>query len=194
MAKLGKEKGRQRKAAGLGRAEALELEIAGVKGLPIATLRTRWKERFGDAPPTIRSGDILGRMYAWRLQEEAFGGLAVRTEDKLENIVDALDTGSTVGVSVRREISAGVVLTRAWRGVIHTVVVTDDGVEHEGTVYGSLSDVARAITGTRWSGPRFFGLEQKPARRSGTGQDASSRSRTKEANRSRRPGPAEVPA
>jgi hypothetical protein len=55
-------------------------------------------------------------------------------------------------------------LSREWRGVTHRVLVLDQGFEHQGTRYGSLSEVARAITGTRWSGPRFFGLEAEQAR------------------------------
>ena len=65
---------------------------------------------------------------------------------------------------VRRNFAPGVELTREWKGVIHKVIVTAGGFQHLGKQYRSLSDIARTITGTRWSGPRFFGLEQKPAR------------------------------
>ena len=63
-----------------------------------------------------------------------------------------------------QSLRAGTILVREWRGVTHRVLVLDEGFEHEGKRYGSLSEAARAISGTHWSGPRFFGLEKRPAR------------------------------
>ncbi len=151
-------KGRQRDAAG--RTAKVEAEIVTLKSMPITSLRVLWAERTDDEAPPIRSREVLVRMLAWDMQAEALGGLDAKTEEKLMAIADSLDGGHTYESTVRRQASAGAVLTREWRGRVHTAVITTSGVEYEGKIYRSLSDVARTITGTRWSGPRFFGLDQ----------------------------------
>ena len=83
------------------------------------------------------------------------GGLDAGTGRKLRDVATALERDGSYEPKVRRELSSGVVLTREWKGVIHKVTVTADGFQHRGQ---------RSITGTRWSGPRFFGLEQKSTR------------------------------
>jgi len=88
------------------------------------------------------------------------------TRRRLGAIAKALERDGSYEPKVRSNISAGVVLTREWKGVVHKVTATSGGFQHLGKRYGSLSDIARTITGTRWSGPRFFGLEQKRARSS----------------------------
>jgi len=123
-----------------------------------------WADRFYEEPPATRSRDLFARLLAWRMQEEARGGLDAVTGRKLRDVATALERDGSYEPKVRRELSSGVVLTREWKGVIHKVTVTADGFQHRGHRYKSLSDIARTITGTRWSGPRFFGLEQKCAR------------------------------
>lgn len=130
----------------------------------LGELRTAWLSRFNTNPPPIRSRDILLRLFAWRSQADATGGLDAVTERKLHEIARALERDGAYEPKIRRDLSASVVLTREWKGVIYRVTVTAGGFQHLGKRYGSLSDIARTITGTRWSGPRFFGLEQKPAR------------------------------
>jgi hypothetical protein len=104
---------------------------------------------------------VLLRELAWALQANAFGGLNSMTERRLKQIADSLDRGEAITSKIRRDLPPGVVLTREWKGVVHTVTVTTEGFQHLGRRYASLSDIARAITGTRWSGPRFFGLDDK---------------------------------
>ena len=99
------------------------------------------------------SKDLLGRMIAWRLQERAFGGLD-RESLKL------LHAFARHGGLPRRQLKAGTVLVRDYQGQRHTVTVTADGFDWQGTTYCSLSAIARAITGTAWSGPRFFALHR----------------------------------
>ena len=111
--------------------------------------------------PSVRSRDTLLRLLAWQIQAAALGGFDADTEGKLRRIAKALEVDGDYEPKIRRDVSAGVVLTREWKGAIHKVTVTADGFQHLGKQYGSLSDIARTITGTRWSGPRFFGLEQK---------------------------------
>jgi hypothetical protein len=107
-------------------------------------------------------------LFAWKIQAKAFGGLDAETVAELRRVRKALAEGKSPVAQPRAStLQAGTVLVREWRGTIRRVLVLDNGFEHEGKRYGSLSEVARAISGTRWSGPRFFGLEERPSSRSG---------------------------
>jgi Protein of unknown function (DUF2924) len=136
---------------------AIEAEIARLHSLALDALRRRWRAMFGRTPPAALSKDLLGRMIAWRMQEQAFGGLDRESLKFLDSL--ARDYGSP-----RRQLKPGTVLVRDYQGERHTVTVVPDGFNWQGTTYTSLSAIARAITGTAWSGPRFFAL----ARRNGT--------------------------
>lgn len=157
-------KGRQRRAAGPFAVDAIERQVSSIQDFTTDQLNDVWRERLGTEPPAIRSREVLLRLLAWRVQSEAFGGLDAPTELKLREIAKALECNGSYEPKIRRELSPGVVLTREWKGVTHKVTVTAGGFQHQGKGYRSLSDIARTITGTRWSGPRFFGLEQKMAR------------------------------
>ncbi len=157
-------KGRQRRAVGPFAVEAIERQLSGIRDLTTAQLNDVWRERFDTEPPAIRSREVLLRLLAWRLQSETFGGFDAPTELKLREIAKALERDGSYEPKIRRGLSPGVVLTREWKGVAHKVTVTAGGFQHQDKVYRSLSDIARTITGTRWSGPRFFGLEQKTAK------------------------------
>jgi hypothetical protein len=124
--------------------------------LGLEELRERWRARFG-APPRLRSPELLALMLAWRLQAEAEGGLDRDTRLALRRPPSARSARIPTG---------GTRLFREWQGVRHEVIVTaDDGFLYQGDRYGSLSQVARRITGARWNGPRFFGLRAgEPAR------------------------------
>jgi Protein of unknown function (DUF2924) len=127
---------------------AIEAEIARIRSLPLDALRRRWRVMFGRTPPDL-SKDLLGRMMAWRLQEQAFGGLDPESLRFLNGL--ARYSGSPP-----RQLKPGTVLVRDYQGQRHTVTVAPDGFNWQGTTYPSLSAIARAITGTAWSGPRFF--------------------------------------
>lgn len=119
------------------------LETAGLEDL-----RAEWERlKFGEAP-RLRSPDLLRRVIAWRLQAAAHGGLDRRTR----RILAGRDGGR------EQQLRPGTLLVREWQGVRHEVHVTADGYIWQGRTIDSLSAVARAITGTRWNGPRFFGL------------------------------------
>jgi hypothetical protein len=158
------QKRRQRYAACEATLHTIEAELVALAKLSIAELRKDWTDRCGDPAPAIRSRDLLLRLLAWRMQVDALGGLDAITERKLRDIAKALERDGDYEPKIRRDLSPGIVLTREWKGVIHKVTVTTDGFQHLGRRFGSLSDIARMITGTRWSGPRFFGLEQKEQR------------------------------
>lgn len=110
-------------------------------------LRERWARRWGDCP-RLRSVALLRHIIAWRLQVEAFGGLDAATRRML--------LGRAAGAET--QLSSGTVLTREWLGTTYRVEVAGDTFIHDGRRWGSLSEVARNITGSRWNGPRFFGL------------------------------------
>jgi hypothetical protein len=145
-------------------AAAIAAEIAHLRSLALDVLRRRWQTVFGRGPPAALSKDLLGRMIAWRVQEQAFGGL---DRDSLR----FLDGLARHGGSPRRQLKPGTVLVRDYQGQRHTVTVARDGFDWQGTTYASLSAIARAITGTAWSGPRFFALARpngtSPARSHG---------------------------
>jgi hypothetical protein len=160
-------KGRQQFAAGRRAIDSTESEVAALAALTIGELKAAWSKRFHEDPPRVRSRQLLLRLFAWQIQVEALGGLDASTERKLRDISKALERDGTYEPKIRHDLSPGIVLTREWKGEIHKVTATADGFDFRGKRYKSLSDIARTITGTRWSGPRFFGLEQrdKPASR-----------------------------
>jgi hypothetical protein len=133
---------------------AIEAEIAQLRALAPDALRRRWRVVFGRMAPAALSKDLLGRMIAYRLQEQAFGGLDRESLTFLEGL-------ARHGGSPRRQLKPGTVLVRDYQGQRHTVTVALDGFDWQGTTYASLSAIARAITGTAWSGPRFFALAQR---------------------------------
>lgn len=121
--------------------------------LGIDALRKRWRLTFGASPPRSLGKDIMGRMIAYRIQEEAFGGLDRETI----KLLDRLARGEKPS-ELNRRLKAGTVVVREYNGERHTVTVMPDGFLWQDATYSSLSTIARAITGTTWNGPRFFGL------------------------------------
>lgn len=108
---------------------------------------------FGAVPPKALTKDILGRMIAYRIQEEAFGGL----DRDLVKLLDRLARGEKPS-EMKRRLKPGTVLVREYQGERHTVTIVPDGFLWGDETYSSLSVIAQTITGTKWNGPRFFGL------------------------------------
>ena len=131
----------------------LERELARLAELPPAELREKWERLTGGPVPDV-SPRLLRLALAWELQVKVHGGLSRRTQQRLEQMSQAK--------TVTREIQPGMRLVREWNGAVNIVQVGEDGViRWNGKGWNSLSEVARAITGTRWSGPAFFGLKLK---------------------------------
>ncbi len=147
----------KRRAAAL-EGNALSAEVAGLSKASIKDLRERWKTLYGNEPSGHIGRSILIAAIAYRLQERALGGLKPSAQRILDRVCDGREEIGQEGIAKRR-VSAGTVLIREWRGVRHRVVVLDNDVTYRGRRYKSLSEVARAITGTRWSRPLFFGLK-----------------------------------
>jgi hypothetical protein len=117
-----------------------------------------WLELFDGPPPMKVRRELLIRILAYKIQEQAFGGLSTRTRRRLKQIAVSLENGNSKLNMDQGPIKPGTRLIREWRGKTHTVSVVETGFEFRGSKYGSLSEIARMITGTRWSGPLFFGL------------------------------------
>jgi Protein of unknown function (DUF2924) len=136
-----------------GDAAAIEAGIGHIRSLGIEALRNRWRLMSGAVPPKGLTKDIIARMIADRIQSEAFGGLDRETV----KLLDRLARGGKPDV-LNRHVKAGTVLVREYQGERHSVTVVPGGFSWQDSTYLSLSAIARAITGTAWNGPRFFGL------------------------------------
>ena len=151
----------KRRSPAIGR-EVLTSEIASLAKLGIDELRERWTAMFGKAPSRDISRSFLTRALAYRLQEKAFGGLKPATQRLLAEFTHDDAKGSAFSATPSRVVQPGALLVREWRGINHQVSVFEKGFRFRGKRYRSLSEVAREITGTRWSGPLFFGLKRAP--------------------------------
>jgi hypothetical protein len=129
-----------------------------------SALCKRWQELFNSAAPKHLRNEIMVRILAYRIQENAFGGLNTATRRRLKQIAISLENGNNKLHVDQRPIKPGTRLIREWRGKTHTVSVAETGYEFQGSRYRSLSEIARLITGTRWSGPLFFGLKARSAK------------------------------
>lgn len=98
---------------------------------------------------------------AFRLQEQAFGSLSARTRDRLRHLSQTFEENSDSAVPSAPQIRPGTRLVRQWRDQVHLVNVEANFYEYQGGRYKSLSEIARLITGTRWSGPLFFGIKNE---------------------------------
>lgn len=135
----------------------LSHELAGLPALSSEQLKQRWVTLYGTEPPSRISEDLLRRAVAYRTQERAFGGLKASTRRMLERVAE--DSLRSTSAMPAGKLRPGAVLIREWRRASHQVTVLEDGVLFRGKHHSSLSEVARKITGSRWSGPLFFGLK-----------------------------------
>lgn len=135
-------------------------QITQLPALSRRELLDMWERLYGRAAPRGIRREILVPFLAYRMQEHAYGGLKSSTRSELRRVARALDkaAGSTKLI-LRPKIKAGTRLLRQWRGQMHEVFVTEFGYEYRGVGYRSLSQIARKVTGTQWSGPAFFGLK-----------------------------------
>jgi hypothetical protein len=128
---------------------------------PIAQLRVRYREVFRTDPPKAFGPDLLRRSIAHRIQEKAYGGLSRSAQRLLDQMMKAYAAKPNGKIVLPRRIKPGSVLVREWKGKSHRVTVLADGFVYDGDTYSNLSEIAVLITGTRWNGPRFFGLRSK---------------------------------
>lgn len=133
----------------------LESQIDALDGLARDNLVERWNANHKCDPPKGIQKPLLVRSAAYHLQAKRFGGLKKETRKALLSIAAG---ARHKPVAPKPELKAGMRLLREWHGVTHQVLVLEKGFEWNGDTYSSLSAIATAITGAKWSGPRFFGL------------------------------------
>ena len=126
-------------------------------GLDFASLRRVWEQTFGAAPPSSLSRVFLGRVLLHERQCRTHGGLSATTRRALAAMANETPSSGAPAESV----SPGTHLVREWNGRTYQVEVLDSGYRFDGKTYPSLTTIAKRITGTHWSGPRFFGLTPK---------------------------------
>ncbi|MGO9440209.1 MAG: DUF2924 domain-containing protein [Terriglobales bacterium] len=148
---------------------ALVHEIERLKRATGAELKERWRSLYGTERPRRISRDLLVRALAYRLQEQALGGLKPSTRRLLAKVAAHASADRPIEVAPEPNLKPGTVLLREWHGTQHQVVVREDGIVFRGKPYKSLSEVAYRITGTKWSGPRFFGLKANRHQEPGDG-------------------------
>jgi hypothetical protein len=147
--------------------ESLDNEIARLRGLGVGELRARWHTVFRRRAPPHLPRHLVFRLLAYRLQADQLGDLNA----DIRHVLDRVGSGSSEGIDrlvadlnrSRAELRPGTLLTREWDGHLQLVMVLADGFTWNGKTYRSLSKVAFAITGSRWNGPRFFGLRDRPS-------------------------------
>jgi hypothetical protein len=144
----------------------VENELATLVAMPRDQLSIEWRRLYRRPPPNGLSRDLLIRAIAYKVQERAFGGLPQATKQKLRTLIRRLETEGSAAVKTVRPLQPGARLVRTWQGRTHSVTVCENGFDYDGRRYRSLSQVAREITGTQWSGPRFFGLRSAKSAKS----------------------------
>jgi hypothetical protein len=146
--------------------EQVDAEIARLRDLGVHELRSRWHAVFGKPAPLHLPRHLLFRIVAYRLQADHLGDLDNESKRLLDRSATPEQAGRSAYEASRRstEFRPGTVLGREWNGEMHRVAVLAEGFAWNGNTYPSLSKIAFAITGTRWNGPKFFGLRDKPSK------------------------------
>jgi len=139
--------------------DATAFLIRSLPNLPKASLVELWKDNFGKEPGRVRP-ELMLPILAYRIQERAYGGLSPNANAKSQIIATSLRPASRSRDEARQRFKAGTKLVREWRGKTHEVTLNDEGYHYLGKTYKSLSSIACEITGTRWSGPAFFGTKK----------------------------------
>ena len=141
-------------------AASLSERLATLSELSLPEMRAEWRRLYRSPPPRL-SRDLMVRALAYRIQEKACGGLTPAISRRLQEN-GRKDAKAPNGRDIARAVAKpGTRLVREWNGRTYTVTVTEDGFAYGGMTYGSLTKIARVITGAHWSGPRFFGLNSK---------------------------------
>ena len=134
---------------------SVDEQVQALARLDLEGLRDEWRRRRFGPTPKLRSPEFLRHLMAWRIQAAASGGgLDAETKSRLRR------EGTP---RAAQNLTPGTRLSREWKGAPHEVTVEADGFSYAGRTYRSLSQVATAIAGSRWNGPRFFGLRDDPA-------------------------------
>lgn len=137
----------------------LPAELARLETLTLPELKAKWVELYGKPLKGARKGFLI-RGIAYRLQELVYGGLSAKTRRRLKQLAKQFARDPDHRPAVAPDLKPGCRLLREWRGVMHEVVVLDKGFRYRDQTYRTLSEIARLVTGARWSGPVFFGVRK----------------------------------
>ena len=138
-------------------ADTLDRELGRLKDLDRDELLSRWRTLYEQEPPASISRPLLIHAIAYRMQEKTLGGL----KPSIRHFLTQFTVDGKAPAMPTANLKTGTRLLREWHGVMYEVTITEDGVMFKGKQYQSLSEVARIITGAKWSGPLFFGLRRK---------------------------------
>jgi hypothetical protein len=140
--------------------DSVEKRLADLPTMSKVELCDLWKQFFHSDPSSDLRRNLMIPILAYRIQEQAFGSLSARTRERLRQLNQAYEKGSDPTAVRAPRIRSGTRLVRQWGDRVHLVNVEAKGYEYRGARYRSLSEIARLITGARWSGPLFFGLNK----------------------------------
>ena len=150
-----------------GSEDRVAVKLQALAEMDYDALRSAWRRLYRAHPPKRVARDLLMLGVAWKIQEQAQGGLGAATKRRLAEMANTMERDGDVTQNRVARLKPGAKLVREWRGEVHTVIVMEDGFEWKGGHRRSLSAIAREITGVNWSGPRFFGLNGKAGRQTG---------------------------
>jgi Protein of unknown function (DUF2924) len=142
--------------------QSVDQRLNALRGLSKPALCKLWEELFAASPPAKLRADLMIPILAYRIQEQAFGALRATTRTRLRTLSVAFEKDAGSAIAFPPTLQPGTRLVRQWRDQVHLVNVEANRYEYRGARYQSLSEIARLITGTRWSGPLFFGIKNKP--------------------------------
>ena len=151
-----------------GSEDGVAVKLRALAEMNYDALRSAWRRLYRAHPPKRVARDLLMLGVAWKIQEQAYGGLGAGTKRRLAEMVKTMERDGDVTRNRVARLKPGAKLVREWRGKAHTVIVVEDGFEWKGRHWRSLSAIAREITGVHWSGPRFFGLNGKAGQHTDT--------------------------
>ncbi len=141
--------------------DAVAARLQALEGMTYDELRSEWRRLYRAHPPKRVARDLLALGVAWKIQEQAYGGLGAATKRRLVDLAKTMEQDGDLARRRVARLKPGAKLIRECRGETHTVIVLEDGFEWQGKRRRSLSVIATLITGAHWSGPRFFGLNGK---------------------------------
>ena len=151
-----------------GSEDAVAVKLQALAEMDYDALRSAWRRLYRAHPPKRVARDLLMLGVAWKIQEQAHGGLGAATKRRLADLAKTMERDGDVTRNRLTRLKPGAKLVREWRGEAHTVIVIEDGFEWNGRHWRSLSAIAKLITGVHWSGPRFFGLNGKAGQQTDT--------------------------
>lgn len=139
--------------------DALNSQLSALPEMTVPALRAEWRRLYHSQPPKLLRRDLLRLGVAWKLQERVLGGLSTTTKRQLAELTRTMSENSDLAKVRTTTLKPGARVVREWNGETHEILVVEDGFEWKGKTWRSLSAIARVMTGTQWSGPRFFGLK-----------------------------------